>query len=324
MPLPPAKLSRFYHQLAQQLGAGLTLAQALRAPSSAPPADAHRLAALAESGASVSAIIASAGDWLPPADRPFLTAAAHSGRLPRILVNLAERHEQIARTRRRVVLASIYPVGVFHLGVLVFSLFRLIDFAVGLRWSLPVFLGNVFSILLPAWAIVVVLWILIRRGNPLALAFLNRFPAIGGYLRHQALADFAFALGNLLDGGMPIDQAWRTAGGLARSRRIHAAAETIHARIEQGEPPGAHLAQTRAFPPDFIARYQTGETTGGLDHVLLAIAADHQATANQRLAAASVLYPSLLFGAVALMVAWIVIAFALQYFAEINGILDAM
>jgi len=322
--LPSTKLSRFYHQLAQQLGAGLTLAQSLRAASDAPATDSHRLAALAENGASVTQIITSAGDWLPPTDRPFLIAAAASGRLPRVLVNLSERHAQIAQMRRRVTLACIYPIGVFHLGVLVFSLLRLIDFDVGLRWSLPAYLGNVFTILLPAWALVSIFYLLVRRDNPLALALLNVLPAIGGYRRHQALADFSFALGNLLEGGAPIGQAWLTAGGIARSPRINAAAKEIHARIDAGEAPGPHLAATGVFPPEFIARYRTGETTGSLDNTLLALATDHQATANQRLMAATMLYPSLLFGAVAVMVAWLVITFALQYFAKINSLMDGM
>jgi type II secretory pathway component PulF len=324
MPLSPAPLSQFYHQLAQQLSAGLTLAQALRAPSSAPAADTLRLATLAESGVSISEIVAAAGDWLPPSDRPFLSAAAQSGRLPRVLTNLAERHAQVAQTRRRVALACVYPVGVFHFAAVIFSFLRLIDFDNGLRWSLPAYLGGLLAILLPVWGTVIILWILVRRENPTALAFLNRLPAIGGYRRNQSLADFAFALGNLLEGGAPIGRAWLTAGGLARSPRIAAAAQTIHTRIEHGEAPGPHLLGTQAFPTEFVARYQTGETTGSLDTVLLALAADHQATANRHLTAATMLYPAILFGCVALMVAWIVLSFAMQYYGKINSIMDGM
>lgn len=324
MPLSPAPLSQFYHQLAQQLSAGLTLAQALRAPSSAPADDTLRLAALAESGVSISEIVANAGDWLPSSDRPFLVAAAQSGRLPRVLINLAERHAQIAQTRRRVALACVYPVGVFHFTAFIFPFLRLINFETGLNWSLSAYLGGLLAILLPVWGAVIVLWILIRRENPAALAFLDRLPALGGYRRNQSLADFAFALGNLLEGGAPIGGAWLTAGGLARSPRIAAAARTIHARIELGEAPGPHLLGTQAFPPAFVARYQTGETTGGLDTALLALAAEHQAAANRNLAAATLLYPAVLFGCVALMVAWIVLSFAMQYYGRINSLIDGM
>jgi general secretion pathway protein F/type IV pilus assembly protein PilC len=322
--LPHAKLSLFYAQLAQQLTAGLTLAQALRADSTAPGEDTLRLAAMAESGTSIHEIVISADDWLPQADRPFLAAAAKSGRLPRVLENLADRHAQIASTHRRVMLACIYPLGVFHFAAVLFPFLRMVDFETGLNWSLPAYLGGVLMILFPLWGGALLLWVLIRRENPLALAFLATLPAIGGYRRHQALADFSFALGNLLEAGAPIGQAWLDAGKLARSRRIATAASAMHSRIAAGEAPGPHLARTDAFPSDFVARYRTGETTGGLDHALLGLAAHHQAVANQRLTAASMLYPGLLFGAVALMVAWFVITFALRYFNQINTLLDGM
>lgn len=322
MPLPHQKLASFYHQLAQQLTSGLTLAQALHAPSAAPAGDTTHLAALAESGASITEIVTAAGPWLPPADRPFLVAAANSGRLPRVLTNLADRHTQIAQTHRRVVMACLYPVGVFHFAAAIFPFLRLINFEVGLRWSLASYLGGLCAILLPVWGGAILLWTLVRRENPLALASLNLLPAIGGYRKNQALADFAFALGNLLDAGAPIGQAWIDAGEISRSPRIRAAAETIHSHIERGEAPGPHLALTRVFPQEFVARYQTGEKTGNLDHTLLGLAADHQATANQRLTAASMLYPGLLFGAVAVMVGYVVISFAMQYYGTINKLMD--
>ncbi len=324
MPLPPATLSRFYHQLAQQLSAGLTFAQALRAPSSAPAADTLRLSALAEDGLSIPEIIASAGDWLPQNDRPFLAAAARSGRLPRVLVNLAERHAQIAQTRRRVLLACLYPAGVFHLAAVLFPFLRLIDFETGLNWSLSAYLGGLLAILLPVWGGAFLLRVLIRREHPLALALLNILPAIGGYRRHQALADFSFALGNLLESGAPIDHAWLAAGGLARSPRIAAATRTIHACIERGEAPGPHLTALDVFPSEYVARYQTGETTGSLDTTLFSLAEHHQTAANARLTAASMIYPGVLFAAVALLVAWFVISFALQYYGQINSIMDGM
>jgi len=322
VPLSHEKLSAVYQQLAQQLAAGLTLAQALRAPSPAPAGDTFRLASLAESGVSMTEIVAAAGDWLPQADRPFLLAAARSGRLPRVLMNLAERHAQMALTRRRVVLACLYPAGVFHFAAVVFPFLRLIDFEVGLRWNLWAYLGGLAAILLPVWGGAVLLWTLIRRDHPLALGLLDALPVISGYRKNQALADFSFALGNLLDAGAPIGKAWLDAGVIARSRSVGAAAKVVDGRIQLGERPGPHLGRLRVFPPEFVARYQTGETTGGLDNALLALAADHQAIANQRLGVASKVYPGLLFAAVAVMVGCFVIRFAMQYSTMINSIVD--
>jgi type II secretory pathway component PulF len=322
--LPHAKLSVLYRQLAQQLSAGLTLSQALRAPSPAPLRERSRLAAMAEGGSGVAAIMGAAGDWLPQRDRPFLIAGADSGRLPLVLANLADRHAQMASTNRRVFFASIYPLVVFHFGALVLPFIRMIDFEKGLCWSTPGYIGGLLAILLPVWGGAALLFALVRRGNPAANALLDMLPAIGGYRRHQALADFSFALGNLLEAGTPIGKAWLDAGAIARSPKLRRASERVLARIERGEAPGAHLEATGAFPDDFVARYQTAERAGALEGSLLALAADHQERANGRLAAASMLYPGLLFAAVAAMIAYLVFGFVLKYVNTLNSMMDGL
>jgi hypothetical protein len=174
----------------------------------------------------------------------------------------------------------------------------------------------------PVWVGAGLLFYLVRRENPLAVRLLDLLPAIGGYRKNQALADFSFALGNLLEAGAPIGQAWRDSGRIARSRRILAASQAIEDLIEGGLAPGPNLSKHRVFPPDFIARYQTGETAGGLEKALLLIAADYQIRANQRLAIAAKLYPSLLFSAVVIMVAYVVIGFFMNYIGTLNKLMD--
>jgi type II secretory pathway component PulF len=321
VPLSPAKLSPLYHQLAQQLGAGLTLAQALRAPSPAPAADTRRLAGLAEAGRPVDEVLGSAGSWLPAEDRPFLIAGAASGRLPRVLTHLADRHAQLATTRRRLLIGAVYPVGVFHFAALVLPFLRMIDFERGFSGSVASYLAGVAWLLVPAWALFFLFVWGVKRGVWLAHALLDLLPAVGGYRREQALADFSFALGILLEAGTPIGRAWDEAGRIARSPRLRRAAVRIGARIEQREAPGGHLEATRAFPHDFVARYQTGEMTGSLEATLLALAADHQERARGRLAAAAVLYPGLMVAAVIGMVGYTVISFALKYVGALERLL---
>lgn len=324
MPLPHAKIAVFYHQLGQQLAVGLTLAQALRTASPAPAADTARLAALAESGQAVTNVIAGAGEWLPPEDRPFLVAAAAAGRLPVVLDHLAKRHERLEATRRRVVLASLYPAGVFHLAALILPFLRMIDFEKGLSGGWPAYLAGVALILIPVWAgLGLCLW-LAKRRNPAMLALLDLLPAIGHYRRNQALADFSFALGLLLESGVSIGLAWRTAGDIARSPRIAVAARKIDAVVEQGLSPGAHLLATGVFDSSYVARYQTGELTGGLEAALFALAAEHQGEAERGLTRASMIYPGLLFAAVIVMVGYTVISFALRYVKMITDLADGL
>ncbi len=324
MPLPHAKIAVFYHQLGEQLAAGLTLAQALRAESPAPGEDTERLAALAEAGRDVPEVMASAGDWLPDDDRPFINAAAVAGRLPTVLQRLAERHERLEATHRRVLLASLYSIGVFHLAALVLPLLRMMDFERGLVGGWPAYLGGVALILGPIWGLAVFCFWIAPRKNPSVLALLDRLPAIGQYRRNQALADFSFALGLLLESGVSIGLAWRTAGDVSGSLPMVAAARKIEAEIEKGRAPGAHLRAVGVFSPTYVARYQTGERTGGLETVLLALAAEHQGAADRALGYASMLYPGLLFAGVIAMVAYTVFSFAVRYLKMITDMADGI
>lgn len=324
MPLPHAKIAAFYHQFGQQLSVGLTLAQALRTASPAPAADTERLAAFAESGGSAAELFRSAADWLPPEDRPFLIAASAAGRLPTVLNHLAQRHERLDATRRKVVLASLYPAGVFHLAAFIIPFLRMIDFEKGVTGGIPAYVGGVLFILVPAWgAAGLCLWLSGRR-NVAFLALLDRLPAIGIYRRNQALADFSFALGLLLESGVSIGLAWRTAGEISRSSKIEAASLRICHFIDQGLPPGPRLLTTGVFDSAYAARYQTGELTGGLEGALAALAANHQQAAERGLAFASLLYPGLLFAAVIAMVGYTVLSFALRYFDMITRMADGL
>jgi type II secretory pathway component PulF len=322
--LSHAKLSAFYLQLSQQLGAGLTLLQSLGAPSPAPAADCARLAGMIRSGSPAADVFAAAGNWLPQEDRPFLAAAAETGRLPLILKTLADRHAHLGTLKGRVLFTCLYPLGVMHFGSLVFAMFRLINWETGIHWSAPRFFGGVAMILLPFWISGIVLTTGIKRRNPLAIGLLNLLPAIGGYRREQALSDFAFSLGHLLEAGAPIADAWRSAGKIANSPRIEAAAESIRAQILLRAAPGALLPAHRVFPHDFISLYQTGEATGSLDKNLLHLAQVHQERAHQKLSFAAYLYPGLLFFAVAGLVMFIVIKAYAGYVGNIEHMLNGM
>ncbi len=322
MSLSHRQLAACYLQLSQQLGAGMTFLQALQTPSPIPAGERRRLAELIAAGHPMAKVFGAAGGWLPETDRPFLIAAADSGRLPLVLQAMSERHDHLGKLRGRVILACLYPVGVLHFGALVFAFFRLIDWERGIQWDPLRFLLGIAMILGPFWLGAVLLTTLVRRRNPLALGFLNLLPAIGGYRRNQALADFSFALGQLLTAGTPIGAAWQSAGGVANSPRIARAATAIAADIARRETPGTHLGEHRVFPSEFTAVYRTGEVTGSLEQSLLHLSGVYQERARQRLAFAAALYPGLLFFAVAGLVLYIVVSFYAGYIGGILKMID--
>ena len=322
MPLSHKKLSAWYHPLAQQLEAGLPFAAALRASTGtgAPAAGITAMAITVETGGSIDDALRVAGPWLPAADRLFLSAAAETGRLPRVLRNLSERHAQFSAVKLRVALACIYPLVVLHAGFFLFPLLSMIDWEKGFVWSGDAYLRALACTLLPLWLIAAVVWISSRRQSPWLGRVARLLPALRGYAVGQSLADFSFALGNFLEAGLSIDRAWLAAGAISHSSDLECAAVAIHAAIERGEAPGSLLPHWRCFPDEFTALYRVGEGTGQLEHNLLRLAASNQERANASLKVATLLYPALLFVGVIALVGYHIVAFYSGYLKMINDL----
>lgn len=320
MPLSHRKLSLWYGQLAQQLEAGLPFADALRSTrgTGAPSEGLDTMALLIESGGSIDDALSAAGGWLPFADRLFLSAAAETGRMPRVLRNLSARYTRLGAAGFRFIFASAYPVAVLHIGLLIFPVLRMIDWEKGFRWDTGSYASALAFTVLPIWAMGVTVWILIRRQNPFLARIVNSLPALGRYARAQATADFSFALGNFLEAGTPLSQAWPAAGLVSRSPELKAAAQAMEVLIGRGEAPGKSLAAWPCFPADFVALYRTGEATGRLEENLFRLTNDYQEQAGRALKVSIILYPSLLFLAVAGVIVYHVFSFYAGYFGMIE------
>jgi type II secretory pathway component PulF len=322
MPLSHKKLSAWYHQLAQHLDAGLPFAIALRATvgAGAPAAGLNAMADSVENGGSLDDALRLAGAWLPEADILFLSAAAETGRLPRVLRNLSTRHAQFGAAKLRVMLACAYPLAILHLGLILFPLLRMIDWEKGFQWDAAFYARTLAVTLIPLWLVGVVLIVLLRRQSPWLTQLALLLPGFRGYVIAQALADFSFALGNFLDAGLPIDRAWIAAGLVSRSRDLRAASNAMGNEIKLGGAPGTKLSAWHCFPDDFIALYRAGETTGQLEQNLLTLAGLKQERANNALKLATLLYPGLLLVVVTCVIGYHVVSFYAGYFKMLGGL----
>lgn len=322
MPLGHRKLAAWYVQLAQQLEAGLPLADALRSSrgTGASSRGLDAMAAQIERGGSVDDALRAAQPWMPDADQLALSAAAGAGRLPQTLHNLAVRHAQLGAAKLRVLLACLYPLGILHLGIVLLPVTRMIDWEKGFLWSTAAYVRGVAWGLVPLWAILATLFVLARRQHPLIYRIGALMPALRGYLRAQALADFSFALESFLSAGVPIGSAWAAAGMTSHSSDLKVAAKAMETTIARGEAPGRKLASWPCFPPNFVALYRTGEETGQLEANLVRLTTQNQESANRALTLATFIYPALTFLVVAAAVAYFVITLYAGYLKMLTGL----
>ena len=293
------QLANWYSQLAQHLESGTRLAEAFMICSGPPSTDRLRMGEAIATGTPIETVMDSAPSWLPRADRIFICTAMETGRLPQTLQNLSIRHEQIGATQMKVVMALIYPLGVFHLAALIVPVVSMIDFETGFEWSASQHALQSAALLVPVWLVIGGILLLIKTHNPLLPRLLRGIPLLRRYSKAQALADLAYSLGTFLQAGVPIQHAWRESVRLSGDPQLNKAYQSMEPLFERGEDPAHYLKQHPVFPPDFVAFYSAGAQSGQLDAMLLKAGGQFQQQANQAMTFAAIVYPTLLFFAVA-------------------------
>lgn len=280
------------------------MAEAIAAAAGPPAASRLHLSQQIVSGLPLEAALASAPGWLPQADRVFISAGHASGRLPQTFATLSQRHSLIGANLAKVVLSLIYPLGILHLASLALPLMQMINFETGFEWDPLAYLSMCLALLLPCWALIGLILFLIKTQNPLLPVLMRMIPLLRRYSQAQAMADFSGSLGALLQTGMNVAPAWQRAIQLSRAPRLHQAYRSIGKVIERGEDPSDSLEDFPVFPADFVSYYKTGAKTGKLDTTLIAAGAIYQTQANQAMTFAAIVYPTLLFAAVAALITY--------------------
>lgn len=323
MSLSHKKLASWYLQLAQSLESGVPLAGALESCAGAPPTGRRLMANHLEAGLSVDEMLKQAPGWLPKKDRYFWSAAAHSGRLPQTLRTLSDRHERLGAAKLKLALGALYPVGMLTLAGVLMPIMWQIDFEKGLNNIGEIFTHGYFMDVAmiegPLWGTIIALLVLAKLNSPLLPMLAKLLPGFRGHAIKQALADFSYALAAFLEAGTPIGKSWAGAGLVANTPALRRAGNEMRKRIEDGASPSEHLTKHRCFPEDFRSLYTTGERTGQLEKNLVVLGRQYQEEANRAMTFASILYPALMFGAVAILLVINIFRFYSSYLSGITN-----
>ncbi len=319
-----ANRAALYHQLNQLTSAGITLQSAIELQMRSPPARSmrHALSVILgqlEQGATFADALVAAEHWVPPFDIALLYAGEKSGRLRTCFQLLAQHYENSAQLLRQTISGLLYPALLFHMAVFIGPLpefFR--------TWNVAAYLTKVLAILLPVYAIfIVVSWLMNGQKRERAVAGIEKIlrwvPILGKARHNLALARLSSALEALISAGVPIFQAWEYAGTASGSPILRRAIEQWKPRFENGVTPAEAMRQTPEFPELFANLYQTGELTGSLDDTLRRLHTLHHEEGARQMRALAAWTPKLIYFGVVLMVAWQVIKFWTGYFDSISN-----
>ncbi|HWW03413.1 MAG TPA: type II secretion system F family protein [Candidatus Acidoferrum sp.] len=325
--ITPGQLTQraeFYHQLGQLTGAGIGLPAALQQLHRNPPNRSYRrpvgqLLEMLTDGYTFAESLQRLGSWVPAFDIALLHAGEHSGRLDACLKLLADYYTDRARIARQMIADLIYPVFLFHFGVLIFTFLKLIRTT---GWIGP--LAQMLGILLPIYALVLLIIYAAQsrhgeRWRGRLEGLLRPMPVLGTARRYLALSRLSAALEALLRAGVTILEAWElaaTASGSPALRRIVLAWRPL---VDAGQTPAEVVTASGKFPEMFAHQYTTGEISGQLDDTLHRLHQYYQEEGSRKLHLVTQWVPRAVYLVVMLLIAYQIVQFYAGYFRDVGA-----
>jgi type IV pilus assembly protein PilC len=263
-----------------------------------------------------------------------LRAGERSGSLDKVLAQYIV-YQKIARGfRKKLLSALIYPCFLllflagliaFVIGFVVprFSLLyqdlnvelpqltqTVIAFSLGVqRFAVAIFLGLVLAILAAraAWRLpqVRLAWDHLKYSLPVAGPLLLKF----------SVAEFARTMATLLQGGLPIVSSLETARASVTSPLLAQAILRAKEEVTSGRSLSASLRLSAFLPATALDMLEVGEATGALPNMLESLAEFYEEDVNIDLSTLVALVDPIMIAAIAVVVAFILIAFYLPLFS---------
>jgi len=142
-----------------------------------------------------------------------------------------------------------------------------------------------------------------------------RLPVAGTLLLKFSVAEFARTLSTLLQGGIPVVAALETTRGSVSSPLLAVAIEKAQQEVTAGRTLAGGMRTSGFFPPTALDMVEVGEMTGALPTMLDGVAEFFEEDVNIDLSTLVALVDPVMLGVIAVVVAFVLIAFYLPLFS---------
>lgn len=230
----------------------------------------------------------------------LVRAGEASGKLELILERLASYLERKEDVSKRVSGALFMPVIQLFVAIAVIIVLMIwvvppmIEAAQGQGKKLPDitlfvkaisdFVQNYFFVIGIFVAIIGFIFYVWKRtdsGGQLYDKIILKIPLIGYLSRMQAVVQFSYTLGLLLEGGVNLAESLDIVCNVIDNRILAQALRQARDNIIKQGKIAQYLQQTKVFPPIAIYLVETGEQSGQLDKMLLMVAQNYQTDVNE-------------------------------------------
>lgn len=284
-------------------------------------------------GAMISEAFEAAGRF-PKIYSATLRAGERSGNLDRVLAQYIA-YQKIRRSfRKKFIGALIYPA------ILLIFLTLLITFVIGfivpqfaalyadLEVKLPLATQVMISISMAIKQVAIIILVAVVAGIfGIRAAFRSsqvrlkwdglkyKLPVVGKLLLKFSVAEFARTLSTLLQGGIPVVAAFEITKESVSSPLLARAIAQAQREVTGGRSLNASLRTSGFFPAIALDMVEVGETTGALPAMLEGLAEFFEEDVSIDLATLVALVDPLMIGSIAIVVAFVLIAFYLPLFS---------
>lgn len=288
-------------------------------------------------GNGVSDGVEASGSFFPPLFRELVPLGEQTGKQAAVFRRMADHFEHRVKMRRDFLSQITWPMtqlcaAVLVVGVLIWvfgfiaeqdqsGIFSFEDVFFGLKGSEGLVIY--FVIVATTVAIGVGIYFVIRSGaawtRPVQ-RWVMKIPAVGHSLRILALSRIAWTLGLTLEAGMDVRRALPFALKSTALDHFARHTEAAAAVVNQGGDVFSAIAETGAFPDDFLDALEVGEESGRLDESMLKLADVYQDRARAAIATLTQCAGYAVWALVALIIAVILFRIVSQYAAGIQNL----
>lgn len=273
-----------------------------------------------EAGGSAHGAFLRAG--FPSRDAAFVEAGEKSGHIEEVFGELAAYYHQLDQAKKTIIAKSLYPLFLFHFGVLVLAL------PAAVQGGFSDYFGRVWPFLGGFYALVIIPFFLsaaIRRSlaeSVLAARAILGVPVMGAFLRIWTAWNFSLVLALYIRAGGGLLRAFELAGKSSGNAALdHATAEAL-----QQVRGGAGLAESfriqRDFPEPLLRTIEVGERAGRLDTEFARCADMFKTSFFRNLELVTEWLPRLFYVGIVLALAWTIVGQAFSLGDQFNDILN--
>lgn len=337
--IKPVDISFASRQMATMIGAGIPIAQTLRAIGKGHENGSMEklmleLSREVESGTALSISLGKHPQHFNRLFTSLVEAGEESGKLDLMLDRVATYSEKIEAIKSKVRSAMMYPIIVLFVSVLVTILLLLFvipqfeDLFKSVGADLPtltriivdmsIFVQNYWYVVFGVIVGTIIGFRVAYKRSPKMQytmdRILIRLPAFGPILKKSALARFSRTLSIIFGSGVPLVDGMKTVGASTGNRVYQNAVSKVKNDISTGRSLESSMEATKVFPNMMLQMVASGEESGELEVMLDKVAEFYEREVDDSVAALSSIIEPILIVLLGVIIGTMVLAMYLPIF----------